>query len=218
MLTKDEILPLAQVSRNGAESLVAFIKKDFPEAKAKHILKMAELAAQIPDLPPTDRQTLVYACLLHDIGYHPALVETGFHPFDGAKLLNEAGEPELAAIVACHSSAQEEAAERGLPPPALIHSTPSYLLAYLDWHVGSHGKIFLLDERLTDILNRHGADSIVGRAAIKSKDRSDVIFAALEKEFEGLPPLIAKAATEQRLQKARFISLIPALILALPAP
>lgn len=34
---------------------------------------------------------LVTAAWLHDIGYAPDLVETGFHPLDGARFLREMG-------------------------------------------------------------------------------------------------------------------------------
>jgi HD superfamily phosphodiesterase len=34
---------------------------------------------------PDHRPLLVAAALLHDIGYDPELVETGFHPLDGAR-------------------------------------------------------------------------------------------------------------------------------------
>jgi hypothetical protein len=38
-------------------------------------------------LPAEEREVLVAAAHLHDLGYAPALVETGFHALDGARHL-----------------------------------------------------------------------------------------------------------------------------------
>src|SRR5262252_6472107 len=58
---------------------------------------------------------LVAAAWLHDIGYAPDLVETGFHPLDGARFLREAGiDGEVVSLVAYHSCAEIEADVRGL--------------------------------------------------------------------------------------------------------
>src|SRR6266516_1301855 len=62
-----------------------------------------------------DADLLEAAAWLHDIGYAPELVVTGFHPLDGARHLERAGFPgRLVALVAHHSGARFEAAERGL--------------------------------------------------------------------------------------------------------
>jgi hypothetical protein len=66
-----------------------------------------------PAVPVADRSLLVTAAWLHDIGYSPALRETGFHPLDGARYLAGAGHP-LAALVAHHSGARFVAEVRGL--------------------------------------------------------------------------------------------------------
>ena len=58
---------------------------------------------------------LVAAAWLHDIGYAPELVETGFHPLDGARYLRRAGvDGQVVSLVAYHSCAQIEAEVRGL--------------------------------------------------------------------------------------------------------
>jgi hypothetical protein len=56
------------------------------------------------------------AAVLHDIGYSPSLVDTGFHPLDGARHLRKAHRvPErVVRLVANHSFALLEAEERGL--------------------------------------------------------------------------------------------------------
>ena len=60
-------------------------------------------------------EVLVAAAWLHDIGYVPGLVDTGFHPLDGARFLRRSGVCEqVAALVAYHSCAEIEADVRGL--------------------------------------------------------------------------------------------------------
>jgi hypothetical protein len=73
--------------------------------------RAAEIA---PSITGSD-DTLVCAAWLHEIGYAPSLVVTGFHPLDGARFLARAGASHrLAALVAHHSYAALEAGLRGL--------------------------------------------------------------------------------------------------------
>lgn len=66
-------------------------------------------------VPSADRHQLRTAALLHDIGY--AYPDTGFHPIDGAAWLARAGySPLVCHLVATHTAAHLEAAERGLDP------------------------------------------------------------------------------------------------------
>ena len=65
--------------------------------------------------PPSDAPILLAAAWLHDIGYAGTLTDTGFHPLDGARYLHRIGAPvRLCRLVAHHTAAQVEAAERGL--------------------------------------------------------------------------------------------------------
>lgn len=50
-------------------------------------------------LPDGELGTLEAAAYLHDIGYAPALVQTGFHPLDGARFVRAAGYERLAGLV-----------------------------------------------------------------------------------------------------------------------
>src|ERR1700745_1986645 len=53
---------------------------------------------------------LVAAARVHAIGYAPELVETGFHPPDGARYLRREGvDAQMVILVAHHSCAQIEA-------------------------------------------------------------------------------------------------------------
>ena len=58
---------------------------------------------------------LVSAAWLHDIGYAPDVLESGFHPLDGARYLAGLGAPErVVNLVARHSYAILEAELRGI--------------------------------------------------------------------------------------------------------
>ncbi|MGH9056131.1 MAG: HD domain-containing protein, partial [Acidimicrobiales bacterium] len=61
-----------------------------------------------------DRDALVAAAYLHDVGYAPDLVATGFHPIDGARHLRTLNHGRLASLVAYHGAALEEAELRDL--------------------------------------------------------------------------------------------------------
>src|SRR6476646_1657594 len=65
---------------------------------------------------PTDMvDALVASAWLHDIGYAPALRQTGFHPLDGATYLRQEGWPDdVCALVAHHSGSRFVARINGL--------------------------------------------------------------------------------------------------------
>src|SRR5215471_13992874 len=77
------------------------------------------VAAQARTLAPIlgDKADLLEAAAwLHDIGYAPDLVDTGFHPLDGARYLRDThhANTHLCRLVAHHSCALIEARKRGL--------------------------------------------------------------------------------------------------------
>jgi hypothetical protein len=95
-----------------AESLLA---RELPRrwAHVRAVADKARWAGTILD--DGEREVLVAAAWLHDIGYASSLVATGFHPLDGARWLRGPGYDErLAALVAHHTCALLEADERGL--------------------------------------------------------------------------------------------------------
>ena len=66
-------------------------------------------------LAPAGRAAVIASAWLHDIGYSPELALIGFHPLDGARHLRTARfHPVVVSLVAHHSGADSEAAERGL--------------------------------------------------------------------------------------------------------
>jgi HD domain len=57
-----------------------------------HVRQTGELARRIARVvPPADRDLLVAAAYLHDVGYAPELAKTGFHPLDGARWIRDHG-------------------------------------------------------------------------------------------------------------------------------
>jgi HD superfamily phosphodiesterase len=88
------------------------------DQRLQHVSAMADLAASVPvELSSGERDVLLAAAWLHDVGYGPRLVVTGFHPLDGARWLAAQGElrlARLARLVANHTGAVHEARFRGL--------------------------------------------------------------------------------------------------------
>jgi hypothetical protein len=59
------------------------------------VARQAQRVAAI--LPASDRDVLLAAAYLHDLGYAPPLVQTGLHPLDGARHLRALGHERLPA-------------------------------------------------------------------------------------------------------------------------
>ncbi|WP_430502425.1 HD domain-containing protein [Micromonospora trifolii] len=116
-----------------------------------------------------DRETLIAAAWLHDIGYAPDIADTGFHSLDGARwLLSQGFTPRLAGLVAHHSCASYEAAERGLSEDLAIEfpreeSATADALCFADMTTGPAGQDLTAEERLAEIRERYGPDDIVTR-------------------------------------------------------
>lgn len=91
-----------------------------------HVAGVAAAARTIVDVVPADdADLLVAAAWLHDIGYSPAIAETGFHPLDGARHLRSLGAPaRLCALVAHHSAAIVEAKVRHMRGVLLAEFPP----------------------------------------------------------------------------------------------
>ena len=116
---------------------------------------------------------VVAAAWLHDIGYAPAVADTGFHPLDGARYARRAGFPELVvSLVAYHSGAPAEAAERDLsaelaafvePPEAVLD-----VLTFSDMTTGPDGASTTAEARIAEILSRYPVTDPVHRAVTGS--------------------------------------------------
>jgi putative nucleotidyltransferase with HDIG domain len=126
----------------------------------------AELAAGALEL---DRGLLVSSAWLHDVGYAPELVETGFHPLDGGRHLRKCGVDErVVNLVAHHSCARYEASLRGFreqfdeefPAPAKEYEDA---LCYCDMTNGPAGDPVPAPDRLDEIQVRYGPKHLVTR-------------------------------------------------------
>lgn len=121
------------------------------------------------------------AAWLHDIGYSPQLVDTRFHPLDGARYLRRLGVDErVACLVAHHSCAQLEADERGLLGVLCEEfdeekSATADALWYCDMTVGPDGGVVSVGDRLSEIRSRYGAEDVVGRFVARA--RADLVGA-----------------------------------------
>lgn len=161
--------PMSQAgwARDLAQSL---LEEQLPRRWA-HTRGVAAQAEHLSDVFGADGDLLTAAAWLHDVGYSPALVETGFHPLDGARYLRDVQKADgrLCHLVAHHSCAIIEAGERGLsgelaeefPPPqdALLPG-----LIYCDMTTDPDGRTVSFDERLAEIQSRYGPDHLVSRS------------------------------------------------------
>ncbi|WP_043627577.1 HD domain-containing protein [Nonomuraea candida] len=136
-----------------------------------HTQGVAEQAESLAVVLGADTDMLIAACLLHDIGYAPDLVDTGMHQLDGARYLRDvAGADErLCRLVAYHSCADNEARQRDLldvlakefdqERPDLARA-----LTYCDMTTGPDGRHVDVLDRLAEIHSRYGPEHVVGRS------------------------------------------------------
>ncbi len=111
-----------------------------------------------------DRDLLVAAAWLHDIGYGARVRDTGFHPLDGARFLQANGWPDrVCALVAYHSGARYVAEVLGLAAELAAFPDEGGALAdaltWADQTTGPEGQALTVGARIADMLRRHGPDS-----------------------------------------------------------
>lgn len=140
-----------------------------------HTIGVAATAHHLSgDLSPTGRALVTAAAWLHDIGYAPSLVDTGFHPLDGARFLRRAGfHPVILSLVAHHTGADSEAYERGLLAE-LAEFHPVYrplldVLTAADLTTSPDGSPVEPADRIREILSRYPPSDPVHRAVIHSR-------------------------------------------------
>jgi hypothetical protein len=170
---EDSLIPLAHQL---AERLVSPLGRRWLHVQA--------VAARAEELRPAisngnasaeaEEEILVAAAWLHDIGYVPEIARTGFHPLDGADYLRQQGFPvRVVELVAHHSGARFEAAERGLSEElsryALEDSPVMDALVTADLTTGPGGERYTYDERMDEILSRYAPDHPVHRTWLKAR-------------------------------------------------
>lgn len=145
-----------------------------------HTRGVARRAASLRPILGPDADLVHAAAWLHDVGYAPNLVTTGFHPLDGTRYLRdvEGLDPQLCHLVAHHTHARIEAAERGLadelntefPAGFPVNVTgaststdvhPADALTYCDITTSPDGDQVAAEDRLAEIHARYGPGHVV---------------------------------------------------------
>lgn len=153
----------------GAEQLARSYLADELPRRWTHVQSVAARASEVAGAVGPDAEVLVAAAWLHDIGYSPRLVETGFHPLDGARFLQSRGVTRrVACLVAHHTDALVEAEERGLASTLVNEfsrevSATADLLWYCDLTTGPDGEAVTVEDRLEEICARYGPEDVVTR-------------------------------------------------------
>ena len=132
----------------------------------RHAEAVASAARELlQQLDPDDGEMLVASAYLHDVGYADDLIESGFHPLDGARHLFALDHARLAGLVAHHTGAKHEAELRGLQDQLANfedeQTIVSAALAYSDLTTGPDGEPVSPEHRLRDVESRYGEDSPV---------------------------------------------------------
>jgi putative nucleotidyltransferase with HDIG domain len=148
--------------------------------------RRAEHVARVLNRP----DLLVSAAYLHDIGYAAAARDTGLHQLDGARYLRSLGAgADLTGLVAHHTSATVEAAERGLDGP-LCREFPEPpgelldLLTYCDMTTSARGETVSVDARFDHIYDRYPPGHLVSRAIQHAEPGLRRIVSCVEHRLE----------------------------------
>ncbi|MBF6368923.1 HD domain-containing protein [Nocardia puris] len=148
------------------------------ESRRNHTIEVGRKVSSVATLLPDHlRESAIAAGTLHDVGYgYPVL---GFHPIDGAVLLEQKGYSRTVChLVAFHSAATVEAEVRGIDRAVFerfrVGRVPgidwaSDVLWWADMTTGPSGETVTIDERLDDIRDRYEPGSIVRTAISKSE-------------------------------------------------
>lgn len=150
----------------------ALARQELSEALPRRWTHVKAVAAKAERLAPVlreaqDREALIAAAVLHDVGYAPSITETGFHPLDGARWLRATGfDDRVAALVAHHTNALAEAELRGLDKELSgefdREASPVVdLLWFCDLTTGPDGQDFTVEERIAEIRERYAPGSVV---------------------------------------------------------
>jgi len=148
----------------------ALLQEPLPRRWA-HVRGVAARARGLAPVLGADADLIEAAAWLHDIGYAPGLATTGLHQLDGARYLRDAQHADalLCRLVAHHSCAIIEAAERGLagilssefdPAPDVL----ARVLTCCDMTTSPDGQPVPVEQRLAEIEGRYGPGHLVSRS------------------------------------------------------
>ena len=147
-----------------------------------HTWGVARRAQQIaPAFPTEEREVLVAAAWLHDIGYARSMAVTGLHQLDGARFLVGRAVPfRVCALVAHHAGAAAVADLVGLAGALAVfddeQSPVRDALWYCDMTTGPDGRSMTFDERMAELrARRSAADPVVRALAVNERDRAAAV-------------------------------------------
>jgi HD domain len=185
-------MPQADWAQSIARNLLA---ASLPRRWA-HTRGVAAAARTLEPVLGPDADLVTAAAWLHDIGYAPGVAAIGFHPLDGARHLRDrAGASEmLCRLVAHHSCAINEAAERGLAGELAAEFRPARpdladALAYCDLTTSPDGDRMPVACRLAEIRRRYGPGHLVSRSITRSEpEMTQAVGRVAAKLAECSPP------------------------------
>ena len=157
-----------------------------------HVSGVAARADKVANgLLRDQRDEVIAAAWLHDIGYSPLVRASGFHPLDGAAFLRSEGFPDVvSSLVAFHSGASEEAKERGLEESLSRFTPPTNdlldILTYADMTTGPTGAAVTVETRIAEILDRYPASDPVYRAVSRSAPGLKAVVRRVDDQLEHL--------------------------------
>ncbi|MES9604597.1 HD domain-containing protein [Actinomadura sp. NPDC000929] len=133
-----------------------------------HTQGVARQARGLAPILGNQADLLEASAWLHDIGYAPDLVATGFHPLDGARYIRDThrADDHLCRLVAHHSCALIEARMRCLATELALEFPPMgpvlrNALTYCDMTTTPDGLPVEVATRVAEIRNRYGPSDIV---------------------------------------------------------
>ena len=160
-----------QITAAWAEELARTLLEVPLPRRWAHVQGVAARARSIAATLGSDAELLEAAAWVHDIGYLPELASTGLHQLDGARYLRdvEKADQMLCRLVAHHSCAHIEAAERGLAHVLFREFEPASAqlasaLTFSDMTTSPDGESVNVDWRLAEIRDRYGSGHVVSRS------------------------------------------------------
>lgn len=142
----------------------------------RHVQAVAACAESVASPLALAPEVLTASAWLHDVGYARELLDTGFHPVDGARHLRRCGVDELiVSLVAHHSWAAHEARVRGfegdfLAEFAMPPGDYADALCYCDMSNGPGGERVAAADRLDEIQVRYGPEHTVTQFVEHARD------------------------------------------------
>ncbi|RLK61164.1 HD domain-containing protein [Actinokineospora cianjurensis] len=163
---------LVEAAREVAERLVSPLGRRWDHVRG--VARRAEgLRAAVGGGASGD--VLVAAAWVHDVGYAPEIGRTRFHPLDGARYLRAERFPEqVVRLVAHHSGARFEAAQRGLSAELAafeLETSPVMdALVTADLTTTPSGEPCTYDQRIDEVLRRYEPDHPVHRTWLVARE------------------------------------------------